>query len=80
MPFLFINAIDYLALSLFFYLLMAFCDHRRRRGLPYPPGPPSLPIIGNLLNVPNKVPWIAYADMSKKYGIANILVTLPCPN
>jgi hypothetical protein len=80
MPFLFINAIDYLALSLFFYLLIAFHDHRRRRGLPYPPGPPSLPIIGNLLDVPNKVPWIAYADMSKKYGITNILVTLPHPN
>jgi len=80
MPFLFINAIDCLALSLFFYLLIAFRDHRRRRGLPYPPGPPSLPIIGNLFDIPKEVPWTAYADMAKKYGIANILVTLPHPN
>ena len=80
MPILFINAIDCLALSLFFYLLIAFRDHRRRRGLPYPPGPPSLPIIGNLFDVPKEVPWIAYADMSNKYGITNILVTAPHPN
>jgi hypothetical protein len=80
MPFLFIHAIDCLSLFLFLYLFIAFHDHRRRRGLPYPPGPPSLPIVGNLLDVPKEAPWIAYADMSKKYGIANILVTVRHPN
>ncbi|KAI9441790.1 cytochrome P450 [Lactarius indigo] len=63
-----ITAIDSLALSAFLYLLLAFRDHRRRRGLPYPPGPPSWPIIGNLLDVPKLSPWLAYANMSKKYG------------
>ncbi|KAF8483917.1 cytochrome P450 [Russula ochroleuca] len=68
MQFLLINAFDCLALSLFLYLLVVFRDHRRRGGFPYPPGPPSWPIIGNLLDAPKNAPWIAYADMSKKYG------------
>ena len=77
MPFLFINIVDILALSLFLYVFVAFRDHRRRRGLPYPPGPLSLPIIGNILDVPKEVPWVAYANMSKKYGMFSILVTTP---
>jgi hypothetical protein len=63
-----ITTIDCLALFLFLYTFFAFRDHRRRRGLPYPPGPPSLPLIGNLLDVPKLAPWLAYANMSKKYG------------
>jgi hypothetical protein len=68
MQFFLINAVDALAISLFVYLLVVFNDNRRRGGLPYPPGPPPWPIIGNLLDVPKKAPWIAYSDMSKKYG------------
>ncbi|KAH9039825.1 cytochrome P450 [Lactarius pseudohatsudake] len=59
---------DCLALSSFLYILFAFRDHRRRRGSPYPPGPPSWPVIGNLLDIPKFSPWLAYANMSKKYG------------
>lgn len=75
MSFLLINALDLLAFSLFIYLFIAFRDHRRRRGLPYPPGPPSLPIVGNILDAPKEAPWIAYAEMSQKYGSRGILVT-----
>src|SRR5712675_552189 len=67
-----INAIDCLAISLFLYLLSVFRDHRRRGGLPYPPGPPPWPIIGNILDIPKDAPWIAYVDMSRKYGTHNI--------
>ncbi|KAH9051447.1 cytochrome P450 [Lactarius vividus] len=63
-----VTAIDCLALSTFLYILIAFRDHRRRRGSPYPPGPPSWPVIGNLLDVPKLSPWLAYTNMSKKYG------------
>jgi hypothetical protein len=63
-----ITAIDILVTAVFLYLLVAFRDYRRRKGLPYPPGPPSLPIIGNLLDVPKQSGWIKYTGMSKKYG------------
>jgi hypothetical protein len=63
------TAVDVMMMaSAFFYLLFAFQDHRRRKGLPYPPGPKPWPIIGNLLNTPKQTPWIAYRDMSKKHG------------
>ena len=60
--------IDYLALSAFLYIILTFRDHRKRRGLPYPPGPWSFPVIGNLLDVPKLSPWSAYAKMSKRHG------------
>jgi len=63
--YLLINALAFFA---FLYLLVVFRDRKRRGGLPYPPGPPSRPIIGNLLDIPTDAPWAAYADMSKKYG------------
>ncbi len=73
MQLLLINAVDCLAISLFLYLLIVFRDHRRRGGLPYPPGPPPRPIIGNILDIPKDAPWIAYVNMSKKYGAHNNL-------
>ena len=73
MRFLLVRAIDSLAISLLFYLLVKFRDHRRRKGLSYPPGPPSWPIIGNFFDIPKETPWIAYTDISKKYGGCNIL-------
>ena len=79
MPFLPINAIDSLAISLFLYLLVKFRDRRRRKGLSYPPGPPLWPIIGNFFDIPKEKPWIAYMDMSKKYGRCNILGTTGSP-
>ncbi|KAI0253714.1 cytochrome P450 [Lactifluus subvellereus] len=63
-----ITAVDCLILSIFAYLLNTLRDYRRRRGIPYPPGPRSWPIIGNLLDAPKQSPWAAYADMSKKHG------------
>jgi hypothetical protein len=67
-----IKAFDCLAISLFLFLLVKFRDNRRRRGLPYPPGPPSWPIIGNFFDVPIEKPWTTYTNLSKKYGRCNI--------
>ncbi|KAN0125506.1 hypothetical protein V8E52_000713 [Russula decolorans] len=80
MLFLPINAVDAVAISLFIYLLVTFRDSRRGRGLSYPPGPPSWPIIGNFFNIPKDKPWIAHTDMSKKYGGATISAPPVRPN
>ena len=79
MRFLLISAVDTLAISLFLYLLVKYRDRGRRKGLSYPPGPPSWPIIGNLFDIPKEKPWITYTEMSKKYGRCNILDTTGSP-
>ena len=68
-----VNALDSLVLALLLYILIVFRNKRRQSAFPCPPGPPSWPIIGNLLDVPKDAPWIAYSNMSKKYGMYDIL-------
>jgi len=63
-----ITVADFLAIFAFLYLILTFRSHRTRRGLPYPPGPPCWPVIGNFLDVPKLSPWAGYLDMSKKHG------------
>lgn len=48
---------------------LAIRDHQRRRGLPYPPGPRPLPLIGNLLDIPKEFSWLSYTQLSKKHGM-----------
>ncbi|KAM5539417.1 hypothetical protein V8D89_006869 [Ganoderma adspersum] len=33
-----------------------------------PPGPSSLPVVGNLFNIPKVSPWLAYRELSRQYG------------
>ncbi|KAI9454935.1 hypothetical protein F5148DRAFT_413668 [Russula earlei] len=63
-----ITVAELVAIFAFLYLLVALCDHQRRRGLPYPLGPPGWPVIGSLFHLPKLSPWTAYADMAKEYG------------
>jgi hypothetical protein len=48
---------------------LAIRDYRRRRGLPYPPGPRPLPLIGNLSDIPKEFSWLLYTQLSKKHGM-----------
>lgn len=41
---------------------------RKAQNLPLPPGPPRLPIIGNLHQAPEKDPWRTYQQWTKEYG------------
>ncbi|TBU30035.1 hypothetical protein BD311DRAFT_805834 [Dichomitus squalens] len=48
-------------------LLVVLWRSTPRQG-PLPPGPPRLPLVGNLLDIPKISPWVAYRDLSRKYG------------
>ena len=56
------------AVLLFLTTVQAIRDHRRRGGLPYPPGPRPLPIIGNLLDIPKQFSWLTYTKFAKTHG------------
>lgn len=60
--------LDLSVVLLFLAAIRAIRDHRKRGGLPYPPGPPPLPVIGNLLDIPLQSSWFAYIRFSKTYG------------
>ncbi|THU99237.1 cytochrome P450 [Dendrothele bispora CBS 962.96] len=40
---------------------------RRRKPYPCPPGPPPLPIVGNILDLPSDFPWLTFMQWSEKY-------------
>ncbi|KAI0369594.1 cytochrome P450 [Pilatotrama ljubarskyi] len=41
-----------------------------------PPGPPGLPIVGNLTQIPTTEQWVWFYELSKKYGDVNTLHVL----
>jgi hypothetical protein len=69
--------LDLLVVLLFLTTIRAIRDRRKRGGLPYPPGPPPLPIIGNLLDIPLQSSWFAYIRYSKIYGPTLPFIEVP---
>jgi hypothetical protein len=41
---------------------------RKRRTLPLPPGPPPLPIAGNIRGIDTSSPWLTYTKWASLYG------------
>ncbi len=69
--------VDFFLVSSFVIVLQAFRKYLRRGGLPYPPGPRALPVIGNLLDIPMESSWLTYSQLAKKYGMSYVLFTCP---
>ncbi|KAJ6560597.1 cytochrome P450 [Mycena vulgaris] len=67
MPSLEISPAVLLASSAFAATLYALYRRRNRSRLPLPPGPPKLPLVGNLFDVPTDSQWETYARWSKEY-------------
>ena len=63
-----LTTIDILVLVSSIAIFLAIRDYQKRQGLPYPPGPRSLPLIGNLFDVPKEFSWLTYTRLSRKYG------------
>jgi hypothetical protein len=63
-----ILTLDILVLVTSLVAFLVIRDFQRRRGLPYPPGPRPLPLLGNLFDIPKKFSWLSYLRFSKKHG------------
>ena len=68
------SILDILVLISSLAAFLAIRDYQRRRGLPYPPGPRPLPLIGNLFDIPKEFSWLSYTRLSKKYGMVYFVV------
>ncbi|KAF7348556.1 Cytochrome P450 [Mycena venus] len=58
-----LSQISVLCLS---FLIIGWARRTRRRG--YPPGPRGLPLIGNILQIPQDRQWLKWAEWKAQYG------------
>lgn len=58
-------------------LAIACCAYlvytRRASRLPLPPGPPRIPFLGNVIQMPKEREWITFAEWGRKYGMSSAL-------
>ncbi|KAF8076044.1 cytochrome P450 [Lyophyllum atratum] len=63
----FINTVDIFFASLCLFIVSSFL-RRSKRGLPLPPGPKGLPLIGNILDMPTEQEWLTFAKWGEQWG------------
>ncbi|KAF2691498.1 hypothetical protein K458DRAFT_411217 [Lentithecium fluviatile CBS 122367] len=49
-------------------LFVVYVVQQKRRQAKLPPGPPRLPLIGNLHQAPKEAPWVTFSQWVEKYG------------
>ena len=57
-----------LAASLISFTVYVLLSRKRRHPFPFPPGPKSLPVIGNLRDIPFKYQWLTYEKWGREIG------------
>ncbi|KAF7346399.1 O-methylsterigmatocystin oxidoreductase [Mycena sanguinolenta] len=63
------NSLALLALAIILLrFFQKFLGSWLRRHLPFPPGPSPYPLIGNLCDLPTKLPWLTYTEWGVQYG------------
>ncbi|KDR66544.1 hypothetical protein GALMADRAFT_259056 [Galerina marginata CBS 339.88] len=60
--------LDLFVLLATFAFAVVIRDRKKRLGLPYPPGPRKLPLLGNLLDLPTSFEWETYTRWGKEYN------------
>ncbi|KAI0076598.1 cytochrome P450 [Panus rudis PR-1116 ss-1] len=50
------------------YVVLLVRRRNRSKGLPYPPGPKGLPLVGNINDVPRLEPYVAFKRWSQEYN------------
>ena len=60
----------------FGWLAFYFLLSKRRPRMSLPPGPKSLPILGNLLDMPKDKPWVKYSQWSEEYGMLQYTIII----
>ena len=58
------------ALVVCYYFYGAFVRSRSNSSMRRLPGPPGLPLVGNIFNMPKEFEWIRYEELGKKYGMS----------
>ncbi|OSD06672.1 CyP450 monooxygenase [Trametes coccinea BRFM310] len=62
------TASDVLVVAFAFALFALIRRLSRPEKGPLPPGPPGLPLLGNTFDIPKEQAWVAFRDLSSKYG------------
>ncbi|XP_073481172.1 cytochrome P450 2K1-like [Aquarana catesbeiana] len=57
-----------LSIATCFFLAIIFYGQKKKVHPNYPPGPPTLPIIGNMHMINMKKPYLTFYELAKKYG------------
>lgn len=65
------------ALVVCYFLYGAFVRLRSNSSMRRLPGPPGLPIIQNLLDIPRHSSWIAFKEIGKQIGTCPSVPRLP---
>lgn len=60
--------LDIVAVGIGISLVWGVIQSRKPSSHYLPPGPKGLPVIGNLLNVPQNYEWITFAEWGRKWG------------